>query len=209
MAELATHTTLDIITRAAFKYRVITRQAADMLGAELSRLNRLATAEDGVAPVLVNYTRQAFDRKVKRNAIDGALRFWIEQVQGIEGIEDTAAYKLVLAVKAKNDQKMGLVTVTFGDDVYDEDGEWLSEGEITRTVADPPEHGFWNVADDDRETVMIRPREVRQAEQRAILEQRMAEREVERQAEQAQRQAAMAADEDDDSDEDEWDDDEA
>ncbi|MCJ7726393.1 MAG: hypothetical protein MUP76_08425 [Acidimicrobiia bacterium] len=197
------NTTLDIITRSAFKYRVITRQAADMFGSELQRLNLLAMADvepDVETPDMVNYVRTAFERKVKRNAIDGALRCWIDQVKDLPGITDTAAWKLVQAVKAKNDVKMGLITMTPA--VYNEDGEWVSDGE--RIVAAAPDHGFWDAPDDDRDSVMIRSREEREAEQRRVMEARMAERE-----------AAIAArandpaddDSEDYSDEDEWDED--
>ena len=213
MPELATTTTLDIITRAAYKYRLVTRGSTDLLGAELLRLNMLAVEHadrECVTPTLVEYTRQTFPRKVKRTAIDGALRFWLEQVADLPGIAECPAYQIVVKAKDKNDDRLGLVTFDYGEDVYDEDGDWVSEGEVTRLVASPPLHSFWNVSNDDRDSVMIRPREEREAEQRAIMEQRMAERAAilaEREAERAVATASVAEQlAEDYDDEDDWED---
>lgn len=212
MSFMVSTATIDVITRAAFKYKLVTRGTCDMLGAELIRLNALACIEAGVTqtadgepfgvPVVATYTRTPFARKVKRLAIDGAVRCWLEQVAASEIVTTSPAFKLVQRIKMKNDQQLGLVT--YGPDVYDEYGEYLSRGE--RIVAEPEAHDFWDIVDTEegREACMIRSREVRQAEQRAILEARMAEREAERET--AARRQAVDLDESYD-DEDEWDDD--
>lgn len=206
MSIMVSTATIDVITCAAFKYKLVTRGTCNMLGAELIRLNAIACLEAGETvdpPMVADYTRTPFARKVKRTAIDGALRCWIEQVKDSAIVTDSAAYKLVQRIKLVNDQKLGLVS--YGPDVYDEYGEFLSRGE--RIIADAPEHGFWDIVDTDegREAVMIRSRDERMAEQRAILEARMAERAATQEAE--ARRAAVDLDEDYD-DEDSWDDDE-
>lgn len=181
--------TIDVITRAAFKYRVITRSSADMLGAELIRLNALATGEGGT---IVAYVRTPFERKVKRAVIDGAIRCWMAQVSGVENIRETATWKLIERVKAKNEDRMGIVSYT--PDVYDENGEFISRGERQVEV---PNHDFWDVTDRDDEALLIRSREARDAEAAAVLAARLAERRAANES---------SADEDYD-DEDEWDDD--
>jgi hypothetical protein len=206
--------TIDVITRAAIKYRFITHGTGNMLGAELIRLNALACVEAGVTetadggeftvPVVSTYVRTPFPRKVKRAAIDGALRCWLEQVSGSTTVTESPAYKLVQRVKAKNDLKLGLVS--YLPDVYDEDGEFISRGE--RITAEPDDHGFWDIVDTEegREAVMIRPREAREAEARERLAARQAEYAA---AEEARRQAEnqRIGILDDDMDDDEWDED--
>lgn len=87
---------------------------------------------------------------------------------------------------------MGLVTYT--PDVYDEFGEFVSRGE--RQVA-APSHDFWDVTDRDDDALLIRSREVRDAEAAAVLAARLAER----------RAANESSVDEDYDDEDEWDDD--
>jgi hypothetical protein len=207
MTIMVTDATIDVITRAAIKYRLITHGTGNTLGAELIRLNAIAVAESGTAidvPVVSGYVRTPFPRKVKRLAIDGALRCWIEQVEGSTTVTESPAYKLVLRVKAKNDQKLGLIS--YGPDVYDEDGEFISRGE--RIVAEVEAHEFGDVpaTDEGRDAVMIRPREVREAEARERLAARQAEYAA---AEEARRQAenTRIGILDDDMDDDDWDED--
>jgi len=212
MSFMVSTATIDVLTRAAYKYKLVTRGTCDMLGAELIRLNAIACIESGVTetadgepfgiPVVATYTRTPFARKVKRTAIDGAVRCWIEQVGNSAIVTTSPAFKLVNRIKMVNDQKLGLVT--YGPDVYDEDDQYVSRGE--RITADPEPHDFWDIVDTEegREAVMIRSREVRQAEQRAILEARMAERAATQETE-ARRQAVDLDESYDD--EDEWEDD--
>jgi hypothetical protein len=188
-----TDSTVDVITRGLIKYRLVTHAAADSIGAEIKRINALALTfnadgepiDGAEADASYPYSRRPFERKVKRTALDGAIRCWQYQVRNID-TDSMPVAQLVQRLYEKNLAKINGINPD-----YDPAAE----------TAD----GYWDVDDTDegRNSVMIRSREEREEENRARLAERMAALQAER--------AANPQGSDDESvdDEDDWDDDES
>lgn len=179
---IVSNTTIDVITRGLIKYRLITHATADAIGSELIRLNHLASADDeghGPAAIFYPYLRRPFERKVKRAALDGAILAWQAEIVGLAGSESMPVVQLVQRLHEKN-----------LDRIQRSDYDYTSDTPVD--VED---------TDEGREAIMIRPRSVREEENRQRLQERLAAAAAERAAN------PQNSDDEDLDDEDDWDDD--
>lgn len=189
MPIIVSNSTIDVITRGLIKYRLCTHAAANTVGAELIRVNHLAVNHatvDGVNPVEVNlvaaefcqYDRRPFERKVKRIALDGAIRCYLTQVEDYDLADIMPVIVLVKRLAERNAVRMGETDSPGG----------LGYGDVEDT-------------DEGRAAVMIRTREEREEANRIILQERMAAIAAERAAN------PTSSDDEDYGDEDDFDDD--
>jgi hypothetical protein len=144
---VVTTDTVDVIVQAAIKYNVITRHSADVVGQAILAQNIRSVATrypdvlvnggmpgpltlSGHVPHITNplgYTFTPFERKLRRIAVNGAIRTWAYQCAEFEGHANTEISRLVALVNERNTNRLLINDPDF-DPASDEAAEW---GDVT------------------------------------------------------------------------------
>lgn len=106
-SERVNHAVIDVILTAALKYKIITNHAATLLGRDLLRMNA-ASMDQGVhvdaadATHADRYRFRRTPRKVKRVAVDAALRCWAANSTHAPGYRGSQERHLMGLVQERN-----------------------------------------------------------------------------------------------------------
>jgi len=148
---MVTTNTIDLITQAAYKYRLITKAQRTSFGQQLWAANQQSLSEqyqDEAAPTYeaaqAAYPRfTSFPRKFRRVAVSGAIATFTYQACDAESWTGSEVKRILDRVAEKNAIKSGYSPTTEwvpsldddGDQLYDEYDEEVGTYNVTMTAA--------------------------------------------------------------------------